>query len=416
MNSNEHPTDPQRVSAALGSLAVTDTYTDAPAVAWPKWPRVPNVDRVLHSFRRILEGRVWTVRAPGSALSATEEAETAFAKFTGSKHALLVASGTQAVEVAIRALQLPPQAEVIVPALGWFATAAAVRRAGAVPVFADVDPRTSCISPEAVSRCLSLRTGAIVAVHLHCAVCDMHALKQISDTAGVPVIEDCAQAHGARYDGVHVGNLGAIGCFSFNQEKLIPVGEGGAVVTNDQALFERLYACRTDGYLNVRHDGREFVPHGSIMGGNACMSEFEAAILMEQLNEFQTLQTTRLQTAAELRNALKPLKFVSILDTALGTTERSWHEFAFKLSDHAFGGRTLDEIGDTIQQAVGFAIHATDEPTQACPMLHHVAPHTPAPNAEAVHRSLLVFHHSVLLDSRVIEILPRAIYKTCAAS
>lgn len=399
----------------MGSRPIPDT--EAPMLApWPKWPQIPNVDRLLESFRHILEGRVWTVRAPGSALCATEQAERAFAKLTGSKHALLVASGTQAVEVAIRALQLPPHAEVIVPSLGWFATAAAVRRAGAVPVFADVDPRTSCISPEAVSRSVSDQTGAIVAVHLHCAVCDMHALKEISDSAGVPLIEDCAQAHGARYDGVHVGNLGAIGCFSFNQEKLIPVGEGGAVITNDRTLFERLYACRTDGYLNVRHSGREFAPHGSIMGGNACMSELEAAILIEQLNEFRILQTTRLQIARELQNALAPLKFVTVLDTAKATTERSWHEFAFKLSDSAIGGRTLEEIGDKLQQAVGFPIHATDEPTQTCPMLHHLTPYTPAPNAQAVHRSLLVFHHSVLLDSRVIQILPRAISEICAVS
>jgi len=376
---------------------------------WPKWPFVDSTDGVLAAMRDVLDSSVWTTRAPGREDSATQWAEAEIARQFEVRHALLVTSGTVAVELAIRALDLAPGSKVIVPALGWFATAAAVIRAGAIPVFADVSLETSCLDPDSVSRCIDPDVRAIVAVHLHCAVADLDNLASIARKHGLELIEDCAQVPGTRYGGKPVGSIGRMGCFSFNQEKLIAVGEGGCVVTNDGELFQRLYALRTDGYVNRETHGRAFVPHGSVRGGNACPSEFSAILVLAQMKQFPRLNAKRREVAEKLDAQLADIDGVYPLSSSPGTSDRTWFEYAFRLDLRKFGGRTIRQCGGFLSSELRLPIHATDEPTQDCPMLHLARCGRPTPTALALYNTMLVFHHRALLDERIAREFPDAL-------
>lgn len=374
---------------------------------WPHWPRVDR-NRALAAIGQVLDSRIWTVRAPGGRPCLTELAEQELARRFGARYAFLVSSGTVAVELAVRALRLPADAEVIVPGFGWFATAAAVRRAGARPVFADVDPETSCLDPAAVSAALSPRTAAIVAVHLHCALAELDRLEEIADRHRLSLIEDCAQAHGASYADRPIGTLGRIGCFSFNQEKLIAVGEGGCVITEDAELAGCLHALRTDGYVSPPGPVREYIPHGGVMGGNGCCSEFTAALLLSQLEDFDRLDELRRDHGAALVQSLGAVSSVAPLATAPNTTRRAWHEFAMLVDPAEFGEADIDSVGGRLTDILGFPVHRSDEPTNVSPLLALSEAVAPCPNAHRLYNRLLVFHHRMLLDPRIVDSVPNA--------
>lgn len=174
--------------------------------------------------------------------------EAEFAAFVGTRFCLATNSGTAALHLALAAAEVGPGDEVIVPALTFVATAQAVLHQMAVPVFADIDRTTYNVDPADVARRLGPRTKAIVPVHLHGLPADMAAIRDLGDEAGLPVIEDAAQAHGARYRGRQAGALGAMGAFSLNSTKNLAAGEGGLFVTDREDLYRRAYRTRFDGF------------------------------------------------------------------------------------------------------------------------------------------------------------------------
>ncbi len=175
--------------------------------------------------------------------------ESEFAAYCGIDHALSVANGTAALEVALEALEIGPGDEVIVPARTFVATAAAVARRGARPVVADIDAHSQNLSGHSITAVLSERTKAIIPVHLAGWPVDMNDVMDVARASGLYVIEDCAQAHGATYNGQHVGTFGDIGCFSFCQDKIISTGgEGGMIITADTDLFKRMWSIRDHGW------------------------------------------------------------------------------------------------------------------------------------------------------------------------
>lgn len=176
--------------------------------------------------------------------------EEAFASFLGARHVIGVNSGTSALHLALLALDVGAQHEVITVASTFVATAAAIRYTGARPVFVDIDPVRFTIDPKKIEASINAKTAAILPVHLYGQMADMDPICQIAAKHGVPVIEDAAQAHGATYKGAAAGTLGRIGCFSFYPGKVLGAfGEGGAVVTNDDRLAMRIRAMRDWGQV-----------------------------------------------------------------------------------------------------------------------------------------------------------------------
>lgn len=174
--------------------------------------------------------------------------ETEFAKWADSKYAIAMGNGTLALDVALQALDIGAGDEVIVTPRTFIASISSVVNAGATPVFADVDEATGNITPESIAAVLTAKTRAIVCVHLAGWPCDMDGIMALAEQHNLYVIEDCAQAHGARYKGRSVGSIGHIGAWSFCQDKVMTTGgEGGMVTTNDEQLWRKMWAYKDHG-------------------------------------------------------------------------------------------------------------------------------------------------------------------------
>lgn len=226
--------------------------------------------------------------------------EREFAAVLEVPHVVTVSSGTAALHLALLALDVGRGDEVIVPSLTYVATVNAIRYVGAVPVFVDVDPKTWSIDPALIGLAMSARTKAIIAVHLYGHPADMDAISVVASRYGVPVIEDAAQAHLARYRDRPVGSLGTIATFSFYANKVITAGEGGAVATGDGDLAARVRMLRGQG---MDPDRRYYFP---VIGYNYRLSNVACAILCAQLERQLELVERRRQIAARYAEQLRP--------------------------------------------------------------------------------------------------------------
>jgi dTDP-4-amino-4,6-dideoxygalactose transaminase len=243
-------------------------------------------------LRPEVEAAVGRVLASGQAILGPEVAalEREVADYCGAAHAIGCASGTDAISLALHALGVGPGDEVILPPFTFFATAGCVVRAGARPVFADIDPETFNIDPAAVERAISPRTKAIMPVHLYGQCCDMEPLWRSAERHGLPIIEDAAQAFGADYQGKRAGTLGAVACFSFYPTKnLGTYGDAGLVVTNDPEWADRMACLRVHGMKP-----KYFHP---ILGWNARIDALHAAILRVKLPHVERWVTMRQEAA-----------------------------------------------------------------------------------------------------------------------
>jgi perosamine synthetase len=218
--------------------------------------------------------------------------EASIANYTNTRHAIATCNGTVALHLALAGLGVGPGDEVIVPSLTFVATANAVVYCGATPVFADCDMDTWCLSVQSVTRLLSPRTRAIIPVHLYGHPCDMGPLLEFARQRELWVVEDCAEALGATYEGRPVGSFGTAATFSFYGNKLVTTGEGGMVVTNDDGLAERLRWLRGQGMDPQR---RYWHP---IIGFNYRMTNIAAALGLAQMERIDQLLHDRKQLAA----------------------------------------------------------------------------------------------------------------------
>jgi dTDP-4-amino-4,6-dideoxygalactose transaminase len=223
--------------------------------------------------------------------------EREFSAYCGAGHGIGVNSGTDALILALRALNIGAGDEVITVSHTAVATVAAIVAAGAQPVLVDIDPATFTIDPAAVERAVGPRTRAIIPVHLYGLPADMDAIMAIAGRHGLKVIEDCAQATGARYHGRRVGSIGQVGCFSFYPTKnLGAIGDGGMIVTNDAELAERVRKLRQYGWDTERNSGLD--------GVNSRLDEIQAAILRVKLPYLDADNDRRREIADYYRNAL----------------------------------------------------------------------------------------------------------------
>lgn len=228
----------------------------------------------------------------------TEQFEREFADYCGVRHAIAVDSGTAALQLALLALGIGPGDEVIVPANTFIATGAAAASIGATPVFVDSDPQTWLIGPKEVERALGPKTKAIVGVHLYGNMMPMHDLVEVA--RGIHIVEDAAQAHGARLDVKRAGSLGIAGCFSFYPAKnLGALGDGGAITLDDAELAVRL--------RRLRNHGRETKYEHSEIGFNYRMDAIQSAVLRIKLKHLEGWNQMRRQLAAAYKSNLRGL-------------------------------------------------------------------------------------------------------------
>lgn len=236
------------------------------------------------------------------------EFESEYCAWTGAGHAIAVANGTVAIEMALRAAGVGRGDEVVVTPRTFIASVSAVVNAGAIPVFADVDRDTQNITAAGIARIVTPRTRAVVCVHLAGWPCEMDELCELATASGLRVIEDCAQAHGARYRGRSVGTIGDIGTWSFCQDKIITTcGDGGMVTTNDRELWSGMWSHKEHGKSYDAVHNRAHAPgfrwlHESF-GSNFRMTEMQAAVGRIQVTRMPEWHAARTRNAARLRAA-----------------------------------------------------------------------------------------------------------------
>ncbi|MBL9122939.1 MAG: DegT/DnrJ/EryC1/StrS family aminotransferase [Planctomycetaceae bacterium] len=259
---------------------------------FPAWPI--HDERERQAVLEVLESNVWW-RTPGTR---TLKFEQEFAAFHGAKHGIAITNGTHAIEVLLTALDVGPGDEVIVPDSTFVATASAVLYAGAMPVMVDIDEATQCIDPALVEKAITPRTKAIIAVHLGGHPADLDKLSEIAAKHKITLVEDCAHAHGSEWRGRKVGTFGIAGTFSFQQSKNMTAGEGGIIITNDDAFERKARSAHDCGRL----PGEWFYSHFSY-GSNYRLSEWQGAILSVQLTRLDD-QTKRRHANGRLLDKL----------------------------------------------------------------------------------------------------------------
>ncbi len=241
----------------------------------------------------------------------TREFEKEFAAWADTQYAVAVANGTLALDLALQALNIGPGDEVVVTPRTFIASVSCVVNAGAIPVFADVDIDSGNITSQTIAKVLTPKTKAVICVHLAGWPCDMDPIMALAEQHGLKVIEDCAQAHGARYKGRSVGSIGHVGAWSFCQDKIMSTGgEGGMVTTNDEALWRAMWSFKDHGKSYEAVYERQHPPgfrwlHESF-GTNWLMIEIQAAIGRIQLRRMSEWTASRRTNAAILEAALQP--------------------------------------------------------------------------------------------------------------
>ncbi|MBK8166441.1 MAG: DegT/DnrJ/EryC1/StrS family aminotransferase [bacterium] len=305
-------------------LAV-DGGTPVRAAALPAWPHFEEAD--IEAVGRVLRsGRInyWT----GDLCRAFE---AAYAEHCGTRHAVALANGTVALELALQALGVGIGDEVIVTSRSFMASASAPVLRGATAVFADVDPESQNLTVDTIAPHIGPRTKAIIVVHLAGWPCEMDGIMRLADAHGLRVIEDCAQAHGARYRGRPVGGIGHLGIFSFCQDKIITTGgEGGMLVTDDDGLFDRVWSLKEHGKSRraiaetEKQPGFKWVHEG--FGTNGRLTEMQAALGLNQLGRLDLWHGRRTENATALLLGLSGTPGLS-LPVPPAHVEHAWYKF-----------------------------------------------------------------------------------------
>jgi perosamine synthetase len=323
--------------AAFGGTAAVTPQPDA-----VRWPVITDADRA--AVLQAMEGRMVSDSAGVTPVSRLEQE---WALRCHSAACVATSNGTTALSLIFAGLGIGPGDEVIVPALSFIASALAPLHQLAVPVFADVDPVTFCLDPQAVRAALSPRTAAVLPVHLHGQPADMTALGQIARQHQLAVVEDAAQAHGATYQGQPVGSLGTAAAFSLQVTKNLPTcGEGGLITTDDQQLADRIRMARQFGEVIDPDEDRDYVSH--ILGWNSKMSSVQAAFTLSQLDRFDDYERARQHNVQAFLDRLAGLPGIVVPRAAPGTTH-TWHILRLRFDPAAAG---LDGIAPAAFRAV----------------------------------------------------------------
>lgn len=292
--------------------------------SWPIWS-----EKDIYALAEVVRSGKWGTRGPR-----VEQFERRFAEYCHCDYCVSVTSGTTALYLALWAAGVEPGDEVIVPPYTFIATANAVAMLGAVPVFADLDLDNGCLDPYAVEALITPRTKAVIPVHLAGEPADMDAFALIKEKYGVCIIEDCAHAHGSEWKGKRVGSLGDMGAFSFQESKNLSSGEGGAVTTSDEELYEYAFSVHHVGRKRV---GGQWYEH-LVLGANMRMTEFQAAILLSQMDKMEEELRRREENALYLDSLLREIDGIIPQKRDERVSRRAYHLYVFRYNKEKFQG------------------------------------------------------------------------------
>lgn len=267
-----------------------------------------------------------------------EQFESAWAQYCGVAGCAGVANGMDALEIILRCRNIGPGDEVITTGMTAFATVLAIMRVGATPVFADIDPDTALLDLVSAEAMITSKTRAIILVHLYGQMKHMRAWKALCDLKGIDLIEDCAQAHGAKEEGISAGAWGVAGAYSFYPTKNLGcIGDGGAVVSNDRDLIVRAKRIRNYGQAN-RYEHVEF-------GLNSRLDEIQAAILLERLKYLDRFNLRRRQISSAYLEALSAKRIIKSLKRDPSSLADAFHLFVIVAPDPETISRAMSAKG-----------------------------------------------------------------------
>ncbi|MEN6449544.1 MAG: DegT/DnrJ/EryC1/StrS family aminotransferase [Thermoguttaceae bacterium] len=295
---------------------------------FPSWPSTDQQGE--RAMLEVLRSGQW-FRGGGQKVSGFE---AAYAKLTGAKHCLATSSGTAALLTSLAALEIGPGDEVIVPPYTFVATVNAVLLRYALPIFVDSDLETFQIDAKKIESAITDRTALIVPVHLGGAAADLDTILAVAEKHKLRVLEDACQAHLAEWRGRKVGTLGAAGCFSFQMSKNLSSGEGGAIVSDDEAFITRCSAFHN----NSRPIGGNAYSYAGGCGANLRMTEFQGALLSVQMTRLVEQANRRQQNAAYLTSLLAEIPGIKPAKMYDGCTRNAYHLYMFRYHPNQFAG------------------------------------------------------------------------------
>ncbi len=366
----------------------------------PPWPQTSYTAR--QALQAVLDSGHWWQSGNGFA----EKLENWLADQFHAPAPVAVASGTLALELALAALDIGPGDEVLVPAITFIATATAVSRIGATPVPVDIAPATLLVDLDQASGAITSRTVALIVVHLAGSAVDLATARAWCDSRGLALVEDSAQAVTAAVDDQRVGTIGDAAILSFQAAKLLPGGDGGAVITRDQQTSRRVELLANNG----RPRGSTSYSH-TLIGTNARISEFSAALALAATRDYEQMQTRRDRTARLLDTSLRRVVPDSVLDVLIGTTRRDHYMVLLRRP------ATLRKAGITTTTVVA-ALTAEGLPARTIFPAWHTTPafnttrqRESCPAARYAADDVIWFHHPLLLDPSLASDLPQALTK-----
>jgi dTDP-4-amino-4,6-dideoxygalactose transaminase len=327
-------------TAGAGSIALgaADAKSGTPALLggkpavsnpFPTWPVFDAAEE--QALLATLRSGHW-FRGSGQQV---ERFETAWAKLLNVRFCIGTSSGTNALIAAMNALGVGAGDEVILPPYTFVACADAVLMLGALPVFVDVDPETFQLDARKVAAAITERTAAIMPVHIGGSAADLDGILTVARERKVPVVEDACQAHLGEWRGRKLGTIGDVGCFSFQASKNLTAGEGGAIVTDDEALAARCYAAHNNAQLWKKPGAKS---EHRIRGSNFRMSEFHASLLVTQLARLPEQAARREENAAHLKKQLAEIEGLRLAMMHDGCTRSAYHLFMMRYDAKAFAG------------------------------------------------------------------------------